>query len=1147
MKYIADLHVHSKYSMATAKNLDLEHMYIAAQLKGITVVATGDVTHPAWVGEIKEKLIPAEKGFFKLKQDIADLCDMHVPLSCRGTVRFILTSEISSIYKKNDRTRKNHNLVFLPDLAAVDMFNATLDNIGNIKSDGRPILGIDSRNLLEILLESSEDAFMIPAHIWTPWFSMLGSKSGFDSIEACFDDLSAHIFAVETGLSSDPAMNWQVKNLDHVTLVSNSDAHSPMKLGREANIFDTELNYFALKSALKTGDTKKFLGTFEFFPEEGKYHMDGHRKCGVCFNPEQSITSQCMCPVCDKPLTLGVMHRVSALADRKKGEKPPRSHPFYSMVPLVEIISEIVRVGPNSKKVVQIYNQMLSELGSEFSILHELSIDQLNTFNLPLLGEALCRVRSSRIHLIPGFDGEFGKVKIFNDQERNDLLGQKTMFNLPAHQAKDKTCPLKANKSDSTVKNYHRKQDENKLINTMSTKQVPDKKEMLTLLNQEQKDAVQHEDAPLLIVAGPGTGKTRTLTHKIAYLSINKKIRPEHMLAVTFTVKAAQEMEERLLSLLGNTASLPLCTTFHSLCFRMLNTQKKGKDLLVIDDMDKKYFVHAAMKQADSTDINKTMTPKELMAAVALVKQRFLTPFDKEHIKDIVSQKQISYFLPIYEAYQQLLTIQNLLDHDDLIADVVRLFDTDKAFLKRYRETYTHVFVDEYQDLNDGQYRIIRALCPTGKNLCVIGDPDQSIYGFRGSNVAYFNRFSEDYPNAAVIRLGKNYRSTQTILDASFQVLKKEKKDNGDARLYSDITGHQSIGIMETATEKAEAVAVGKQIEQLVGGTGFHSIDFDKIDEHAPGHHADLSFADIAVLYRTHGQADMIADVLHAAGIPCRISSKKKIFANKKIIDLMSLFSIVETAGTYGAFERIVNGCFSGIGQKTLDLFLTWGYTNAFTLNEALFHAQRFPIKGMSRVQQLKIDDIAKKLLLIKDNTTAMTVENKLQYIMDHSDSAVFTETDSQTKDALRLIKNYARPFFHNSRKFLTKMALTSDADMYDHKSEKVALMTLHASKGLEFPVVFITGCEEGLIPYRRFKENPATSDLEEEKRLFYVGMTRAKQRLFLSFAAKRRIFGKQTRQIMSPFVLDIENSLKTFQKQGKSFKRHYVQKQLFA
>ena len=1144
MKYIADLHVHSKYSMATAKNLDLEHMYIAAQLKGITVVATGDVTHPAWIEEIKEKLVPAEAGFFKLKKEIADLCDMHVPLPCRGNVRFILTSEISSIYKKNDRTRKNHNLVFLPDLAAADMFNARLDSIGNIKSDGRPILGIDSRNLLEILLESSDDAFMIPAHIWTPWFSMLGSKSGFDSIEECFDDLSAHIFAVETGLSSDPAMNRRVKNLDHVTLVSNSDAHSPMKLGREANIFDTELNYFALKSALKTGDTKKFLGTFEFFPEEGKYHMDGHRKCGVCFNPEQSITSGCMCPVCDKPLTLGVMHRVKALADRKKGEKPFRSHPFYSMVPLVEIISEIVRVGPNSKKVIQIYNHMLSELGSEFSILHELSIDQLNAFNLPLLGEAICRVRSSRIHLIPGFDGEYGKIKIFTDQERNDLLGQKTMFNLPAHQAKDKTYPLKENKSDSKVKNYHLKQDVNKPINTAGPQKHPDKKETLTLLNQKQKDAVQHEDAPLLIVAGPGTGKTRTLTHKIAYLSINKKIRPEHMLAVTFTVKAAQEMEERLLSLLGNTAYLALCTTFHSLCFRMLNTQKKGKDFSVIDDMDKKYFVHAAMKQVDSADIKKTMTPKELMAAIALVKQRFLTPFDREQIAGVVSQKQISYFLPIYEAYQRLLAIQDLLDHDDLITGVVRLFDTDQAFLKSCRETYTHVFVDEYQDINDGQYKIIRALCPEGKNLCVIGDPDQSIYGFRGSNAAYFKRFSEDYPNAAVIRLGKNYRSTQTILDASFQVL---KKDNCDTRLYSDIAGHQSIGIMETATEKAEAVAIGKQIEQLVGGTGFHSIDFNKIDPHTPPHHADLSFSDVAVLYRTHEQADMIADVLHAAGIPCRISSKKKLFANKKVIDLMSLFRIVETAGTYGDFERIAKDCFSGIGQKTLDLFLTWGYTNAFTLNEALFHVQRFPIKGMSRVQQLKLDTIVKKLLMMKKSTTAMTVENKLQFIMDHSDTAVFTETDSQTKDALRLIKNYARPFFHNSRTFLTQMALTSDADMYDHKSENVVLMTLHAAKGLEFPVVFITGCEEGLIPYRRFKENPAASDLEEEKRLFYVGMTRAKQRLFLSFAAKRRIFGKQTMQHMSPFLLDIENSLKTFQDKGKTFKRHYVQKQLFA
>jgi len=272
MKFIADLHIHSKFSIATAKNLDLENLYIAAQLKGITVIGTGDFTHPGWFAEIKEKLAPAEPGLFKLKDKIAKICDKEVPVLCRSKVRFLLSCEISNIYKKDGKVRKNHNLIFMPNLEKAESFNKKLDKIGNIKSDGRPILGLDAKNLLEIMLDTSNGAFFIPAHIWTPWFSVMGSKSGFDSIEECFEDLTSHIFAVETGLSSDPPMNWRVSALDGLTLISNSDAHSPMKLGREANLFNTDLSYYNIRSAIKEGDKKRFLGTFEFFPQEGKYH-----------------------------------------------------------------------------------------------------------------------------------------------------------------------------------------------------------------------------------------------------------------------------------------------------------------------------------------------------------------------------------------------------------------------------------------------------------------------------------------------------------------------------------------------------------------------------------------------------------------------------------------------------------------------------------------------------------------------------------------------------------------------------------------------------------------------------------------------------------------------------------------------------------
>ena len=409
MKIITDLHVHSKYSRATARDLDLENLYKAAQIKGIQLVGTGDFSHPAWFAEIESKLDPAEPGLFRLKEDAARTLDAHVPPACRGTVRFLLATEISNIYKKSGRTRKNHNLVFVPDLETARKLNRRLESIGNIQSDGRPILGLDARDLLELVLETSQDAFLVPAHIWTPWFSMLGSKSGFDSIGECFGDLAAHVFAAETGLSSDPAMNWRVSSLDAITLVSNSDAHSPGNLGREANLFDTELSFYAIRDALKSGDPQQFLGTIEFYPEEGKYHLDGHRNCGVRFEPKQTSAHQGICPKCGKPLTIGVLNRVEELADRPEGIRPKKARSYHNLIPLTGILSEILQAGPKTQRVCLAYRTAIERLGPEISILEQLDIQQIERAGIPLLGEAVQRMREKKIDIKPGFDGEYGK------------------------------------------------------------------------------------------------------------------------------------------------------------------------------------------------------------------------------------------------------------------------------------------------------------------------------------------------------------------------------------------------------------------------------------------------------------------------------------------------------------------------------------------------------------------------------------------------------------------------------------------------------------------------------------------------------------------------------------------------------------------
>jgi len=383
VEFIADLHIHSCLSRATAKNLNLEHLNLWAQLKGIRVVATGDFTHPQWLSELSEKLEPTEEGLFKLKPAFAAETAPMVPPGCQAPVRFILSVEISSIYKKGEKTRKVHNVVLAPSLEVAEKIHKRLARIGNVASDGRPILGLDSKRLLEIVLEVSPDVVFIPAHIWTPWFSVLGSKSGFDSIEECFDDLTPEIFALETGLSADPAMIWRLSSLDNFTLVSNSDAHSPSNLGREANLFDTDLSYFAIRDALRTGDPKRFLGTLEYFPEEGKYHFDGHRKCGVRLSPVETLKNEKLCPVCGKPVTIGVMHRVEELADRDVGERPKGRHPFTSLLPLTDVLSEVLQVGPKSKKVNGALRTLPENCGSEFKILRKAPLDALERHGPP--------------------------------------------------------------------------------------------------------------------------------------------------------------------------------------------------------------------------------------------------------------------------------------------------------------------------------------------------------------------------------------------------------------------------------------------------------------------------------------------------------------------------------------------------------------------------------------------------------------------------------------------------------------------------------------------------------------------------------------------------------------------------------------------
>ena len=535
--YLADLHIHSKYSRATSRDLEPERLSDWARRKGIGLVGTGDFTHPAWRAELKETLTEAEEGLYRLRDGPAD------------APRFVVTGEISTIYKKDGKVRKVHSLILLPHLEAAENLSRRLEAIGNIRSDGRPILGLDCRDLLELTLETCPDAVFLPAHIWTPHFSLFGAFSGFDTIEACFGDLSGHIHALETGLSSDPPMNWRLSALDGYTLVSNSDAHSPAKLGREANLLETGRSYPELAHAIQTGEG--FYGTIEFFPEEGKYHFDGHRPCAQCLSPAQAQAAGGRCPVCGKRLTTGVLHRVEQLSDRPEGFRPAAARAFESLAPLPEVIAASEGGSASGKRTAAKYEDMLERLGPEFTILRETPIEDIRHAAGPCVAEGIRRLRAGEVERQPGYDGVYGMIGLLTPAERETFRGQVSLFGSPAPRrgpaAPDGGAPAPKKRTNE--------------------RELPQTEEAL---DPDQRAAVEAQAPTVAVVAGPGAGKTKTLVSRIAWL-VEQGARPGTITALTFTNKAAAELRERLEARLGKRRARAMTIgTFHSICLTLL-------------------------------------------------------------------------------------------------------------------------------------------------------------------------------------------------------------------------------------------------------------------------------------------------------------------------------------------------------------------------------------------------------------------------------------------------------------------------------------------------------------------------------------------------------------------------------------------------
>ncbi len=540
----ADLHIHSRFSRACSKNCDIPGLAWWALRKGVTVVGTGDFTHPGWAEELRQTLVPAEPGLLQLRPDLEAQLRRNSPPTCDLPVRFMLSTEISTIYRAGDRTRKVHHLLYAPTLEAAGKITAALAKVGNLASDGRPILGLDSRNLLDITLNAGAGCYLVPAHIWTPWFAVLGSKSGFDVVADCYGDLAGQVFAVETGLSSDPPMNWMCSSLDGYRLVSNSDAHSPPMLGREATTLDVELDYFAIERALRTG--AGLQGTVNFFPEGGRYHLDGHRKCGVRLEPAQSAAHEGICPQCGKPLTIGVLNRVTELADRAEGYRPDAAASSVNLVSLPDVVGELLGTGPKSKKVDAEVSRLVGALGPELAILLTAGPGELSRAGGGLLAEAISRLRAGKADKEAGYDGEYGVIRLFGPGELDQ--GTAALFDLaaPGSLAGAVPAPRPPGRQAARARDGGIPAPRPGQQRTAEGSASPATGgSLLDRLDPEQRAAAAAA-APLMIIAGPGTGKTRTLTHRLAASVAEQGVPAEACLALTFTRRAAEEMRERL-------------------------------------------------------------------------------------------------------------------------------------------------------------------------------------------------------------------------------------------------------------------------------------------------------------------------------------------------------------------------------------------------------------------------------------------------------------------------------------------------------------------------------------------------------------------------------------------------------------------------
>lgn len=1021
-QFRADLHVHSRHSRATSKSLTPRHLAAWAQVKGLALLGTGDFTHPGWLAELEETLVEDGSGLLRLR-DHAGL-ESETPwiegFRFGGGTRFMLQAEISSIYKRGGKVRKIHNLVYLPGLEQAKRLNRRLAEIGNLSSDGRPILGLDSRHLLEMVLETDPQAFLIPAHVWTPWFSLFGSKSGFDSLEECFGDLAGEIFALETGLSSDPEMNWHISALDRLRMVSNSDAHSGEKLGREASLFAGELDYASVYRALKgEGLGARFLGTLEFFPEEGKYHLDGHRKCEVVMEPSETRSRGGICPVCRKPLTVGVLSRVMELADRVQAVKPARQPGFTSLVPLAEMLSEILGSGPATKKVRAAYAACVSRFGSELAVLQDAPAEELERC-LPLLGEAVERMRRGAVIRQPGYDGEFGVIRVFSPRELAELRKGSFLAGVDVPgRAKPRPEAGPGEAADA---------------GSESAPHAADGAAKPIDFNPSQRRALQAGPRPVLVLAGPGTGKTQTLMGRVRWL-LDAGEDPRSILAVTFTRRAAGELRERLAGLVGEGQAMPRADTLHALAFDRWREAWGESPVLMDEESALRLFAEV------NPELKGGALRKAWQAAGAARERMEEPPAElAEALQRYMKQKES----------------WNLVDYTDLI-----FFMVEQVEAAIYAPPYAHVLVDEVQDLTPLQLRLVTALSrEEGRGFFAIGDPNQSIYAFRGATPDAAAALKAKWPTLTVLALEENYRSRAELVRLAGPIFPESP------RLEPRAPGQADIRLFAAPTANSELSWIGERARELIGQSS-HSLS----DASGSG---SLSPGQIAVLVRFRQLAEPVRRALDRLGIPVSVPETEAFWREPRV-------------------ELILAAACNFLGMAA-------------------------PASSLAD-QDEKVPELPEKVLVQGPPALAAYLQESGPFDRFFWKSKAFRELSRLWEEKGGWIG------------LVNWIHLQSDLEMVRARAESVQVMTLHAAKGLEFEAVFMPCLEDGILPFAGAgflsgKPEAAAMDEAEERRLFYVGVTRARSCLYLSCAGRRDMYGRELRLPQSRFLALLPDEL---------------------